>query len=210
MTATGQLTVDAQAPLAHPDEYKDLLPEILPPQGSWSEEKYLVLTDHRNRFIEYTDGYLEFLPWPTQSHQMILGFLFIAFANFFDRKISTVLFGPLRLQIRLGKFREPDLLLMLSATDQRRQNRFWLGADIVLEVVHEDKPERDIIEKRSDYAEGRVPEYWIVNPMTQTINVLMLRGDTYVEAGIYKRGECTKSSLVPDFSVSVTEIFDAG
>jgi hypothetical protein len=37
-----------------------------------------------------------------------------------------------------GKFREPDLLLLLSAADKRRQNRFWLGADLALEVVSEE------------------------------------------------------------------------
>ena len=103
-------------------------------------------------------------------------------------------FAPLRLRIRPGKFREPDLLLLLSAADSRRQNRFWLGADLALEVVSEEKPERDLVDKRGDYAEGRVPEYWIVNPQTETITVLRLRGDAYEEAGIYRRGESAASS----------------
>jgi hypothetical protein len=50
-------------------EWKDLLEEILPPQGQWSEEEYLVLTDHRNRLVEFTDGFLEALPTPTDKHQ---------------------------------------------------------------------------------------------------------------------------------------------
>ena len=33
-------------------EWKDLLEDILPPQGEWSEEAYLVLTDHRNRLVD--------------------------------------------------------------------------------------------------------------------------------------------------------------
>jgi Uma2 family endonuclease len=120
-----------------------------------------------------------------------------------------VRFSPLRLQIRPGKFREPDLLLLLSADDLRRQNRFWLGADIALEVVSEEKPERDLVDKRGDYAEGRVPEYWIVNPKTETITVLRLSGDVYEEAGIYKRGESASSVLLPGFSVAVAAVFDA-
>ena len=47
-------------------EWKDVLEEILPSQGAWSEEKYLVLTDCRARFVEYTDGRLEVLPFPTK------------------------------------------------------------------------------------------------------------------------------------------------
>jgi hypothetical protein len=51
-------------------EWKDVLEEILPPQGRWSEDEYLVLTDHRNRLVEFTDGFLEILPTPTDKHRM--------------------------------------------------------------------------------------------------------------------------------------------
>src|SRR5258708_4888537 len=138
--------------LASSQDWKDMLEEILPHQGQWSEEEYLVLTDHRSRLIEFTDGFLEVLPMPTDKHQMILKFLFLAFFNYFETKGGNVLFAPLRLRIRPGKFREPDLLLLLSATDPRRQNRFWLGADLALEIVSEDKPERDLVDKQEGYA----------------------------------------------------------
>ena len=100
-------------------------------------------------------------------------------------------------------------MLLLAATDERRQNRFWLGADLALEVVSEDKPERDLIDKRGDYAEARVPEYWIVNPQSDTIMVLRLQGDFYEEAGIYRRGQSAASVLMPEFSVAVDAVFDA-
>ena len=87
-----------------------MLEEILPPQGRWSEEEYLVLTDHRNRLVEFTDGFLEILPMPTDKHQSVLKFLFLAFFGFAESRGGKVHFAPLRLQIRPGKFREPDLL----------------------------------------------------------------------------------------------------
>jgi Uma2 family endonuclease len=190
-------------------EWKDVLVEILPRQGEWSEEEYLVLTDHRNRLVEFTDGFLEVLPMPTDQHQMLLKFLFLAFFNFFETRGGNVLFAPLRLRIRQGKFREPDLLLLLVATDARRQNRFWEGADLALEIVSEHKPERDLVDKRGDYAEAHVPEYWIVNPLTATITVLRLNGDAYEEAGLYQRGESATSALRPEFSVAVADVFNS-
>jgi Uma2 family endonuclease len=113
------------------------------------------------------------------------------------------------LRIRPRKFREPDLLLLLSAKDSRRENRFWLGADLAMEVLGEDKPERDLVEKRGDYAEGRVQEYWIVNPQTETITVLRLNGHAYEEAGIYRRGDSASSGLLAGFTVAVAAVFDA-
>jgi Uma2 family endonuclease len=200
---------DAQRDILAGHEWRDLLAEILPPQGEWTEEQYLVLTDHRNRLIEFTDGYLEILPMPTDKHQSILKFLFLVFFQQIEVPGGTVQFAPLRLQIRSGKFREPDLMAFLSAADPRRQDRFWLGADIALEVVSEDKPERELVDKRFDYAEARVPEYWIVNPQTETISVFQLRGGVYHEVGVYHRGEAAQSVLLPALSVVVSSAFDA-
>src|SRR3954452_6806850 len=204
--ATGpQLTTT----LPSAQEWNDVLEDILPGQGQWSEEEYLILTDHRSRLVEYTDGFLEVLPMPTDKHQAILGFLYVAFLRFIGPRAGKVRFSPLRLRIRPGKFREADLLLLLSAGDPRWQNRFWRGADLALEVVSPDKPERDLVDKRGDYAEGRVPEYWIVNPLTETITVLRLQGTSYPEARIWKRGQAAPSVQLDGFQVAVADVFDA-
>lgn len=205
MTTTAILPADL--PVSR--EWKDLLEDVVPPQGEWSEELYLALTDHGNRLIEFTDGFLEVLPMPTDKNQCILAFLYLAFSQFIKPRGGKAHFAPLRLRIRPRKFREPDMILLLSATDERRQNRFWLGADLALEVVSEDKPERDLIDKRGDYAEARIPEYWIVNPQTETITVLRLQGDIYEEAGVYRRGQSAASVLMPEFSVAVNDVFNA-
>jgi Uma2 family endonuclease len=196
-----------ESPTARP--WRDVLEEILPRQGHWSEEEYLVLTGQRNHLVEFTDGYIEVLPMPTDKHQAILEFLLLAFRSFIQPRGGRVRFAPLRLQIRPGKFREPDLLLLISSSDARRQNRFWKGADLVVEIVSEDRPERDLVDKRADYAEGRILEYWIVNPLSETITVLGLRGDAYEEAGIYRRGELAASMLLTGLSVPVAATFDA-
>ena len=189
--------------------WKDLLEDIVPPQGEWSDGLYLALTDHANRLIEFTDGFLEVLPMPTDKHQCIVAFLYLAFWQFLKPRGGKADFAPVRLRIRPGKFREPDIMLLLSATDERRQNRFWLGADLALEVVNEDKPERDLIDKRGDYAEAHVPEYWVVNPQTETITVLRLQGDRYEDAGTYRRGQIATSVLMPEFSVAADDVFNA-
>ena len=51
---------------------------LYPEQGEWSEEDYLELTDHAKRRIEFTEGRLEFLPKPTEAHEAITQFLFLA------------------------------------------------------------------------------------------------------------------------------------
>ena len=185
-----------------------LVEEVLP-QGCWGDDDYLRLTDRTRRLVELTDGYLEILPMPSRGHQRILAFLYSAFHGFLRPKGGEVLFAPFRLRIRHGKFREPDLLLVRDARDARSGDRFWTGADAVVEVVSPDSPERDLVHKRSDYAEATIPEYWIVDPGTETIVVLELGQDGYVERGVYGRGDRARSPALSGFGVDVGSVFDA-
>ncbi len=180
-------------------------------QGTWTVEQYLRLTDHANRLFEFADGELELLTMPTDRHQVIIALLYRVLFPYMERIGGVVLFAALRLQIREGKFREPDLMLLLDANDPRRENRYWLGADLVVEVVSEDDPERDTVVKRADYAEGRIPEYWIVNPIDETVTVLQLAEEKegYTEHGVFRRGEAATSALLPEIGVQVNAVFDA-
>lgn len=178
-------------------------------QGLWTEEQYLAMTDHSRRLLEFDDGVIEVLPMPIPEHQKILAYLYRTFFAFIDGLGGVVLFAPLRIRIRSGKFREPDLVVLLDAHDPRQEKRYWLGVDVAVEVVNADDPERDTKVKRKDYAAAGIPEYWIVNPLNHTITVLTLEGDAYTEHGVFLRGTRVTSKLLHGFSVSVDQVFDA-
>ncbi|MDQ2806579.1 MAG: Uma2 family endonuclease [Chloroflexota bacterium] len=178
-------------------------------QGLWSEAQYLRLTDSTSRLIEFTDGQLEVLPMPTDKHQAIIEELLELLRAFIRPRGGVARSSALRMRVRPGKYREPDLLALRDRTDPRRGNRLWHGADVVMEVVSPDNPERDTQEKRQDYAEGGVPEYWIVNPQDATITVLELVGESYVEHGVFGRGATADSVVLPGFAVAVDTVLDA-
>ena len=183
--------------------------DLLPLQGLWTEEQYLRLTDQTNRFIEFTEGYVEVLPMPTRKHQAISRYLFLPLLAFVQRLGGTVFYAPLRVRVAPGRFREPDLVLLLDVHDPRNQNAFWLGADLVVEIVSPDHVERDTVLKRADYAAAGIPEYWIVNPEEETITVLTLEGGTYVAYGVFRRGDIAASALLRGFTVPVEAVCDA-
>jgi Uma2 family endonuclease len=196
-----------------PDDHAEPAWEVallFPAQGEWSEDDYLWLTDHTRCLVEFTDGHVEVLPMPTDAHQRIVLFLYRALYAFLAvRGAGIILVAPLRLRVRTGRYREPDLLLLLSAADPRRSNRYWTGADLVLEVVSPDDPQRDLVRKRREYARAGIPEYWIVNPATEQILVLRLAETTYVEHGVFTRRMQATSALLEDFTVAVAAVLDA-
>lgn len=185
----------------------DLDLELL--QGLWTAEQYLLLSNQTNRLLEFVDGEIEVLSMPTQKHQAISLFLLLALLAFIRPRNGIVLYAPLRLEIRPDKFREPDLLLLLDKHDPRAQDAYWLGADLVVEIVSPDNPQRDLEEKPRDYAEAGIPECWIVNPINETITVLVLEADAYTTHSVCGRGTQASSRLLPGFEVDVTHVFDA-
>jgi Uma2 family endonuclease len=182
--------------------------QLFPPQGQWLESDYLSL--NTNRIVELTDGRLEVLPMPTELHQLIVLALYRKLSEFIDSKqLGALLVAPLRVRLWEGKFREPDLLFMLAANSNRRGNRFWNGADLVIEVVSEDDPDRDLVEKRADYAQAGIPEYWIVDPRFRTITVLSLDNTTgrYRDVSKSVEDESAKSLLLEGLSIPVHAVF---
>ena len=184
--------------------------DSLPPQGGWGDEHYLWLTDRTRRLVEFTDGAVELLPVPTVEHQAILSFLNDVFNAYLEPHRGFVLFAGLRVRIREGKFREPDLAALRSRSDPQNEPRYWRGADVVAQVVSADDPARDLVDKPADYAEAGIPEYWIVDPRNETVTVLTLAGEAYVEHGVFSRGDTATSPLLDGFAVDVAALFDFG
>ena len=206
MTSTRPAT---NASATSEDALRGLLHDVLPPQGAWSHEDYLRLTDRCNRLVEFTDGRVQELPMPTFTHQAVVLALYRQLYDFLVPRGGVVMVAALRLRVREGKFREPDLLLLRDRSDARCQDRYWLGADLVIEVVSPDDPDRDLVEKRTDYAEAGIPEYWIVDPRDETITVLAMEGDAYSGLGVFAAGDAAKSRVLEGFAADVSAVFDA-
>jgi Uma2 family endonuclease len=149
---------------------------------------------------------------PTESHQFIVRFLFLALYGFIAvRQLGQVVFAPIRVRTLPDKYREPDVALMLAENDSRRSNNFWSGADLVMEVVSDDPDSRtrDVEEKRAEYALAGIEEYWIVDPQEQQITVLRLASARYEEHGVFKVGDQADSNLLAGFSLDVAQVFAA-
>ena len=72
--------------------------DLEPLQGLWTEAQYLALTNQTNHLIEFTDGVIEVLPMPTDTHQRILAYLYRRFFALVE--VLRVLFCSPRCECR--------------------------------------------------------------------------------------------------------------
>jgi Uma2 family endonuclease len=120
------------------------------------------------------------------------------------RNLGKVAISPFKVHISETEYREPDVTFMSTDHFDRTNDDFWIGADLVMEVVSEDDRRRDLVTKRAVYARAGIPEYWIVDPRDAQSTVLKLAGDCYEVHGEFQAGQVATSSLLPGFEVDVT------
>jgi Uma2 family endonuclease len=100
-------------------------------------------------------------------------------------------------------------MFLAASHDSQRQEDFWDGADLVMEVVSGDDRRRDLETKRFEYARAGIAEYWVVDPQRKEITVLTLAGQRYEVHGTFTPGEKAESRLLAGFQVSVADVFAA-
>lgn len=187
--------------------------KLFPPQGHWSATSYLSFTESLNQLVELVDRRVEVLETPTKSHQKIVQYLLNLFLSFLTtRELGDAISAPYRVRLPSGNFREPDVVVYLAEHLDRFGERHGEGADLVVEVVSDDAASRsrDYDDKRREYAEAGIPEYWIVDPVEQRILVLALDGDAYAVSGEFTIGDEAESSLLAGLRVNVADVFQAG
>jgi Uma2 family endonuclease len=186
---------------------------LFPAQGTWTVKEYFDL-DHLREvhpLLEFTDGRLEVLSMPGQLHQLIIVYLLGTLQAFTAAHApGLVLFSGMKVRLRGGKYREPDILYMKAEHFHRRHEEYWDGADLVMEVVSPDPKDRqrDLEKKPSDYARARIPEYWIIDPKEKRVRVLTLVGKTYKLHGDFAPGTQATSVLLPGFAVAVDQVLN--
>jgi len=181
--------------------------DLLPAPGEWTEADYFPFSE-RGRLVELSDGNLEVLDLPTYSHQVILLRLSLVLHTFVAaNQLGKVCFAPLPVRLWSGKIREPDLMFM-STAHASRIGEYWGVPDLVVEIISPASALKDREIKRREYAKAGVTEYWIVDLVDKTVELLREaeRGD-YTQSVRFAERDILTSHLIEGFSLSLTELF---
>ncbi len=149
----------------------------------------------------------------TDRHHRVLGALFIKLHAFGLGQGGRARLAGVPLWLSENRVRFPDIVYLSAARDHLRGEAGLRGADLVVEVLGPTPAARmlDLVTKRAEYAEAGIPEYWIVDPENAFITVLRLSPETatYVDAGLYERGNVARSHALAGLEVDVRQVVDA-
>ena len=177
--------------------------------------EYLQYEDNSEEFYELFNGELVEMPPESGFNFQIANRLFLVFALILGT--DRVRGHGLELEVRgEPKNRYPNLTIIREEHIQllSKRNTILLSMSpplLVIEVVSpgEIQRERDYIAKKLQYQDCSIPEYWIVDPQTQTILVLELTGDTYREIGNFTNDDLVASPGFKELNLKVSEVFNS-
>lgn len=173
----------------------------------WTEEAYLTISD-LNRILELSEGRLVIHDMPKPKHQRIVRNLSRQLESWAEQHgAGERLFARMPVRLWPGKFREPDVVFYLAEHVDRIGEDYGEVPDLVVEVLSPTTAQLDREEKSSEYAQAGIPEYWIIDPDGRTVEVFVLQDDQYALQGRPRPGQAVRSTLLPDFEVTVDDIF---
>lgn len=117
--------------------------------------------------------------------------------------------------------RYPDLMVLsetgVAALAGQKRSLVWLSMPaprLVVEVVSSgdtDKTsrDRDYVEKRQEYAQRGIAEYWIIDPIAAVVLVLTLVDKTYEEQTFVGDAQLV-STAFPELALTASQVLAAG
>ena len=189
-------------------------------------DDYLALGDGVR--AELIAGELYVTPSPTPDHQTIVGNLHVLLRSAVRSGAGgSVYVAPLDVHLPSGDIVQPDLLWIAASNHSIVQDWIRGVPDLLVEIVSPLGAERDRIVKRALYARNGVPEYWIVDGATQTVERLVLARPVlerpvlarpvlegtgnapagYTPAGYYGASDTLVTERLADIPIPLQEVF---
>lgn len=170
---------------------------------------YLETSDYER--YELLNGELYLSPSPSEIHQYILSVLHLRIGTFSrERNLGKVYFSPFDVVLSDTDVVQPDLLFISNdRSDIITANNVQGAPDLVVEILSPATADRDRTQKLDLYAKHGVNEYWIVDPDSRTIMVLLLGENRFEVSGIYGEDQSLTSPTLDGFSIALKDLFEA-
>ena len=167
-------------------------------------------TDDRRK-MELDEGALYLMAKPRLVHQFFQSRLSMHFETYLDgfAEPPADVFADIIVALSLERriLLAPDLTVVLKGGAATVTDLMVVGTpDIVIEILSSDSG-RDLMRKRQLYAEAGGPEYWIFDPVDDTVALLRLRDGTYAQCALLTAADTLTTPLLPGLAIPLAGVF---
>lgn len=184
----------------------------LPNEELTTLQAFYKLREETEQLLEYIDGVVSMSPSPSTMHQRISTRLLAQLFNLLDGGECEVFSAPFDVKLSERdipgeKVLVPDLSVICDKSGLDDQQ--YVGAPtMVIEIISPSNQAHDLVTKMNIYMQYRVKEYWIVNPLLNTVMVYALNEkDEYEQKDTVREKGIVTSTVLPDFAVNAEKLF---
>ena len=161
------------------------------------------------RRYELYDGEVIVVASPVPRHQRVASHIGDIFAEY-ERAHGGLMFDvPIDIVFSEHNVVQPDVVYFRQerrhVIDMMETTR--AAPDLAVEVLSPSTEARDRGRKMQLLARFGVPEYWIVDPVKNTIEIYLLRASEYEPAGAFDAGQAVRSPTLPNLTFSAARVF---
>jgi Uma2 family endonuclease len=179
----------------------------LPARRLWTYDELVAELPETNQPSELWEGELIMSPAPSFYHQEIAFRLQRALYDWVAaRKLGKVVGAPIDMVLSEHRVTQPDVAFISTDRLHIVERAIMGSADLVVEIISLGGRNRDRIEKRDLYEQYGVKEYWIIDPESETVDVLSLEGGRYELVTRGTRGQTVTSRLLPGFGITANHL----
>jgi Uma2 family endonuclease len=103
---------------------------------------------------------------------------------------------------------KPDVYVVSMPSVDIQNNRFCGIPDLIVEIITPDDGIVSYTDKFMAYTDARVPEYWIVNTYTKTVQSYVLEGERYASR-IYFENDTAPVESLKGCKINLQKLFSA-
>ena len=161
------------------------------------------------RRYELYDGEVIVVPSPFPRHQRVSMHLGDVLSEY-ERATGGIVFAvPIDIVFTEYDVIQPDLVFFTN--ERRHLIKMWqetrVPPDLAIEVLSRSTARRDRGRKMELLARFLVPEYWIVDPGENTLEIYALTAANYTLTRMYGAGERVQSPTLPGLSFDSDRVF---
>lgn len=158
---------------------------------------------------EIIGGELIVSPSPIVRHQIVLTRLCMAVGNYLNAHGGgIVLAAPMDVLLAEHDIVQPDLVVITDdRSDIITRANIKGTPTLLIEIISPSNPRLDRVRKRDLYARVGVPEFWIVDPDADRVEVYRHDGSGYSKPEILEPGDSLRTTHLPGFELDLTALF---
>jgi Uma2 family endonuclease len=161
------------------------------------------------RRYELYDGEVIVVPSPFPRHQRVASHVGVVIEEYERTHGGTTFIIPIDIVFTEYDVVQPDVVYFRQ--ERRHLIRDWevtrAAPDLAVEVLSRSTEARDRGRKMQLFAKFGVPEYWIVDPVNNTLEIYVLRDAAYARVASHGEDDIVTSPTLPSLSFAAERVF---